>query len=231
MSARGVEDQKRRAAEAALPLVKEGMIVGLGTGSTVRYFIEALGDMAMDGFEVKGVPTSIATANFAKEHGIALTSLEESPRIDLTVDGADEVGPKLALVKGGGGALFREKIVAAAAKRFVVVVDASKLVRRLGERAAVPAEVSPFGWRVSKARLEALGCAATLRQEGDQAVRTDNGNYLLDCTFRAIRDPPKLERDMKTVPGVIESGLFVDMADLVLVGGPKGVRRLTRARS
>ncbi len=231
MTARDREAEKRRAAEAALALVKEGMVLGLGTGSTMRYFLEALGDKAVDGFDVKGVPTSIETANFAKAHGIALTSLEESPTLDLAVDGADEVGPNLALIKGGGGALFREKIVAAAAKRFVIVADGSKLVRRLGERAPVPAEVSPFGWRVSKARLEALGCTVTLRESAGQTMRTDNGNYLFDARFRAIRNPAALERDMKVVPGVVECGLFVDMADLALVGGPKGVRRLTRGRS
>lgn len=231
MKPKEMEDAKRRAAEAALGFVKEGMVVGLGTGSTVRYFLEKLGDLARAGFEVRGVPTSRATDRLAKRLGITLTSLEEHPRLDLAVDGADEVGPGLALVKGGGGALFREKIVAAAAKRFVIVADESKIVHRLGERSPVPAEVSPFGWPVAKPRLEALGCVAKLRRKGAAVVRTDNGNYLLDCRFRAVRDPPKLEREMKAVPGVIESGLFVDMADLALIGGARGVWRLTRAGS
>ena len=142
--AQDVEAFKRRAADAAIGLVKEGMVLGLGTGSTVRYFLEKLADLTHAGFEVRGVPTSRATGRIAKRLGITLTSLEEHPRLDLAVDGADEVGPRLALVKGGGGALFREKIVAAAAKRFVVVADESKVVRRLGERSPVPAEVSPF---------------------------------------------------------------------------------------
>lgn len=231
MSAPDREEEKKRAALAAIALVKPGMVLGLGTGSTVRYFLEALGDMAVDGFDVKGVPTSIGTANFAKEHGIALTSLEESPALDLAVDGADEIGPRLALIKGGGGALFREKIVAAAAKEFVVIADESKIVRSLGERAPVPAEVSPFGWRVSKGRLEALGCTAELREAGGSTVRTDNGNYLLDCRFREIPEPGDLERKMKVVPGVVEAGLFVDLTSLALVGSPSGVRRITPKRS
>ena len=229
--AEDVEAFKRRAADAAIGFVKEGMVVGLGTGSTVRYFLEKLADLAHAGFQVRGVPTSHATGRLAKRLGITLTSLEEHPHLDLAVDGADEVGPRLALVKGGGGALFREKIVAAAAKRFVVVADESKVVRHLGERAPVPAEVSPFGWPVAKPGLEALGCVVVLRRKGSTVVRTDNGNYLLDCRFPQIRDPAGLERDMKAVPGVIESGLFVEMADLALIGGARGVWRLTRAGS
>jgi len=230
-SANEVETFKRRAAEAAVGLVKDGMVLGLGTGSTVRYFLEALADHAHAGVDVRGVPTSRATDRLAKRLGITLTSLEEHPRLDLAVDGADEVGPRLALVKGGGGALLREKIVAAAAKRFVVIADESKVVRHLGQRDPVPAEVSPFGWPVAKPGLEALGCVARLRRKGSNVVRTDNGNYLLDCRFPQIRDPAKLERDMKAVPGVIESGLFVEMADLALIGGSRGVWRLTRAGS
>ncbi|OGS51276.1 MAG: ribose 5-phosphate isomerase A [Euryarchaeota archaeon RBG_16_68_12] len=184
--------------------------------------------MAQDGFDVKGVPTSIATANLAKEHGIALTSLEECPTVDLTIDGADEVDPRLDLIKGMGGALFREKLVAAASRRVAITVDASKLVKRLGARSPVPVEVHPFGWKVTKARLEALGAAATLRSSGGATIRTDNDNYILDCRFKGIKDAARLEREINDVPGVIENGLFVGVASLVFVAGGKGVRTLKR---
>jgi ribose 5-phosphate isomerase A len=223
-----VEAQKRAAAEAAVALVKEGNIVGLGTGSTAKYAILKLGDMAQDGFEVRGVPTSIATANLAKEHGIPLTSLEEFPQIDLTIDGADEVDPHLDMIKGLGGALFREKLVAAASKTVAIAVDASKLVKKLGSRVPVPVEVHPFGWKVSKALLEALGGAPDLRVAGGATVRTDNDNYLLDTRFKSIRDPAALEREINNVPGVIENGLFVDLASVVFVADAKGVQKRKR---
>ena len=223
-----VEAQKRAAAEAAVALVKEGNIVGLGTGSTAKYAILKLGDMAQDGFEVRGVPTSIATANLAKEHGIPLTSLEEFPAIDLTIDGADEVDPHLDMIKGMGGALFREKLVAAASKKVAIAVDASKLVKKLGSRVPVPVEVHPFGWKVSKARLEALGGAPQLRAAGGATVRTDNDNYLLDTRFKSIRDPAALEREINNVPGVLENGLFVRLASVVFVADAKGVQKRTR---
>jgi len=223
-----VEAQKRAAAEAAVALVKEGYIVGLGTGSTAKYAILKLGDMAQDDFEVRGVPTSIATANLAKERGIRLTSLEEFPEIDLTIDGADEVDPHLDMIKGMGGALFREKLVAAASKKVAIAVDASKLVKKLGSRVPVPVEVHPFGWKVSKARLEALGGAPELRVAGGATVRTDNDNYLLDTRFKSIRDPAALEREINNVPGVLENGLFVRLASVVFVADAKGVQKRTR---
>jgi len=223
-----VEAQKRAAAEAAVALVKEGYIVGLGTGSTAKYAILKLGDMAQDDFEVRGVPTSIATANLAKERGIRLTSLEEFPEIDLTIDGADEVDPHLDMIKGMGGALFREKLVAAASKKVAIAVDASKLVKKLGSRVPVPVEVHPFGWKVSKARLEALGSAPELRVAGGATVRTDNDNYLLDTRFKSIRDPAALEREINNVPGVLENGLFVRLASVVFVADAKGVQKRTR---
>jgi len=224
-----VEAMKRRAAEAAVSLVKEGMVVGLGTGSTVAYAIAKLGQMARNGSDVRGVPTSIATSNLAKKHGIVVTSLEECPKVDLTIDGADEVDPRLDLIKGMGGALFREKVVAAASKRVAIAVDESKLVRRLGSRVSVPVEVHPFGWKVTKALLEALGAKAVLRSSDKTTYRTDNDNYILDCEFSLIRSPAKLEREINNVPGVIENGLFVGVAHIVFVGTPKGVRKI-RAR-
>ena len=223
-----VEAQKRAAAEAAVALVKTRMVVGLGTGSTSGYAIRRLGDLARDGLDIRGVPTSIATANLAKEHGIPLTSLEECPRLDLAIDGADEVDPDLDLIKGMGGALFREKLVAAASKRVAIAVDGSKLVKRLGSRAPLPVEVHPFGWKVTKASLEALGCTAALRLAGGEKVRTDNDNYVLDCRFPAIKDPARLEREVNDVPGVIENGLFIGLASVVFVADAKGVKALKR---
>jgi len=218
-----VPGQKRAAAEAAVAFVKKGYVVGLGTGSTAKYAILKLGDMAQDGFEVRGVPTSMATANLAKEHGIPLTSLEECPKIDLTIDGADEVDPHLDMIKGMGGALFREKLVAAASKTVAIAVDASKLVKKLGSRAPVPVEVHPFGWRISKARLEALGGAPELRTAGAATYRTDNDNYILDTQFKAIKSPADLEQSINNVPGVVENGLFVGVATVVFVADAKGV--------
>ncbi len=220
------DEQKRAAAEAAVALVKAGSVVGLGTGSTARYAVLRLGEMVREGLDVKGVPTSIATAALAKEQGIPLTSLEEFPELDLAIDGADEVDPGLDMIKGMGGALFREKLVATASKRVAIAVDASKLVKRLGTRAPVPVEVHPFGWKVAKARLEGLGADLQLRMAGDVTYRTDNENYVLDCRFKAIKDAGKLEAEINDVPGVIENGLFVGIADLVFVGDEKGVRTL-----
>jgi len=222
------ESWKRAAAEAAVALVKPGMVLGLGTGSTARYAILRLGAMAREGFEVRGVPTSIATANLAKENGIPVTSLEECPVLDLAIDGADEVDPSLDLIKGMGGALFREKLVAAAARRVAIAVDGSKLVKRLGSRIPLPVEVHPFGWKVTKGRLEGLGATAELRVASGETVRTDNDNYLLDCRFRAIKEPGDLERAINDVPGVIENGLFVGVASVVFVAEAKGVRTLKR---
>ncbi len=223
-----VEAQKRAAAEAAVALVKEGDVVGLGTGSTAKHAILKLGEMARDGFDIRGVPTSIATANLAKEHGIPLTSLEECPALDLAIDGADEVDPRLDMIKGMGGALFREKLVAAASRTVAIAVDASKLVKRLGSRVPVPVEVHPFGWKVSKARLEALGGVPELRLAGRATYRTDNDNYILDTRFGAIRDPAALERDVNNVPGVLENGLFLRVATVVFVADAKGVKARRR---
>src|SRR6184192_4119672 len=185
------EELKRDAAEAALAYVKPGMILGLGTGSTARHFLAGVARLVASGMDLKGVPTSFATAEEAKRLGIPLTSLEESFWLDLTVDGADEVDPKLDLIKGMGGALFREKIVAAASKKFVVIVDESKLVPRLGSKSPVPVEVHPFGWRFAADALEALGATVDLRRKDGEAFRTDNGNHIVDARFRPLTTPAK----------------------------------------
>jgi len=227
----GADDLKRSAAEASLKYVKDGMLLGLGTGSTARYMLEGLARrIADEGLLVRGVPTSLATAEAAKLLRIPLTSLEEHPVLDLAIDGADEVDPRLDLIKGLGGALFREKIVAGAARKFIVVVDASKLVPRLGTTAPVPVEVHPFGWRSSQARVEALGAKATLRMRGSEAFRTDNGNHILDAAFGPIRSPAKLAAALNEIPGVAAHGLFLKMTDLVLASSDAGVKTLRPTR-
>lgn len=226
------DDLKRAAAEASLMYVKDGMVLGLGTGSTVRYVLEGLARKVADGgLLVSGVPTSLATAEAAKRLGIPLTSLEEHPILDLAIDGADEVDPRLDLIKGLGGALFREKIVAAAARKLVIVVDESKLVPRLGTKAPVPVEVHPFGWRTTQARLEALRAEAGLRVRDGEPFRTDNGNRILDARFGPIRSPAKLASAIDAIPGVVGHGLFLKMADLVLTASAAGVRTLRAKRT
>ncbi|MEE8198885.1 MAG: ribose-5-phosphate isomerase RpiA [Thermoplasmata archaeon] len=219
---------KRRAAEAAVDRVEDGMVLGLGTGSTVRYAIERLGRRVAEGWELAGVPTSRATAELARELQIPLTTLDEHPSLDLTIDGADEVDPRLDLIKGLGGALLREKIVAAASEAFLVVVDEGKVVEGLGERAPLPVEVLPFGARRTRSRLEALGCEPTLRRAGEAPFRTDNGNYMIHCRFEGIADPRELAGRLKEIPGVIEHGLFLEMADAVFVGTAAGVKEMGR---
>src|SRR5438132_11013107 len=197
------EELKRDAAEAALAYVKPGMILGLGTGSTARHFLAGVGRLVANGMDLRGVPTSLATAEEAKRLGIPLTSLEESFWLDLTVDGADEVDPKLDLIKGLGGALFREKIVAAASKRFVVIVDDSKLVSRLGSKAPVPVEVHPFGWRFAADALETLGATVELRRKDGESFRTDNGNHIVDARFRTLPSPGKTATQTMNITRVV----------------------------
>src|SRR5438309_12118355 len=162
------------------------MVLGLGTGSTARLFLEGVARLVAGGMDLKGVPTSLATAGAAKDLGVPLTSFEERASVDLAVDGADEVDPKLDLIKGLGGALFREKIVAAASKKFVVIVDESKLVPRLGSKAPVPVEVHPFGWRFATDALETLAATVELRLKDGEIFRTDNGNHIVDARFRSL---------------------------------------------
>ena len=224
------EDLKQKAAQAALAFVKPGMVLGLGTGSTARHFLDGVARLVQGGMDLKGVPTSFATAEMAKGLGIPLTSLEERTRPDLCVDGADEVDPKLDLIKGLGGALFREKIVAAASKKFIVIVDESKLVPRLGSKVPVPVEVHPFGWRFAADALESLGATVELRRKDGEAIRTDNGNHIVDARFRTLSSPAKTAAQIMTIPGVVGHGLFLKMADTVLVGTDKGIRTLRAPR-
>src|SRR5438445_8237767 len=186
------DELKRNAAEAALAYVKQGMVLGLGTGSTARHFLAGVARLVQRGMDLRGVPTSFATAEVAKELGIPLTSLEDRTPPDLCVDGADEVDPKLDLIKGLGGALLREKIVAAASKKFVVIVDESKLVSRLGSKAPVPVEVHPFGWRFAADALETLGATVERRRKDGAIVRTESGDHIVDARFRPLTTPAKM---------------------------------------
>jgi ribose 5-phosphate isomerase A len=222
------EDLKRLAGESAVAYAKDGFTIGLGTGSTVEYTIRRLGEVVRSqGWKILCVATSLATERLAREVGLPLISLEEVEGVDVAIDGADEVDPQLNLIKGGGGAHFREKVVARSARSVVIVVDASKVVPLLGTKMAVPVEVHPFGWRQTKVALESLWCKVAIRTVDGEPFRTDNGNYILDCKFGPIPKPEKLEREINNVPGVLENGLFVGLADLVLVAGSEGVRTMT----
>ena len=221
------DDFKRAAAEKALELVRDGMLLGLGSGSTVRYFTEGLGRLVAGGMKVRGVPTSRATAEIAAANGIAVVE-ELVGEIDLAVDGADEVDAALSLIKGRGGALFREKLVAAASRRFVVVVDESKVVERLGA-GVLPVEVLPFLWRTTAERLADLCSGLKVRGGEEEPYMTDNGNIVLDLSFEdGIADAPALGSSLKAVTGVVEHGLFLAMTDECIVGGSNGPRVLSR---
>ncbi len=204
-------------AERALGTVEEGNVLGLGTGRAATAFVRGLGDLVQNGLRITGVPTSQATADLATELGIPLVTLEEAGELDLTIDGADEVDPQLDLIKGYGGALVREKIVAASSKRLVILVDAEKEVKVLGERGRLPVEVVSFGMSLGRRRLEGLGLAPELRMKDGKPLETDNGNCILDCGVGPIADPAELEREILSVPGVVGSGLFLGMADTVLI--------------
>jgi ribose 5-phosphate isomerase A len=223
---------KRAAAEAAVELVQDGMVVGLGTGSTATFAIEALGRRHREGLQFIGIPTSERTAAQAKAANIPLTSFREHQQIDLTIDGADEVERgTLNLIKGLGGALLHEKIVAAASRRLAIVVDGLKVVDRLGARTPIPVEVVAFGLEATQGALESIGATARLRQSATgEPFITDSGNRILDCSFGSIDDPATLEKRIRQVVGVVESGLFIARADVVFVADTNGVRRLENAR-
>ncbi len=222
------EELKRRAGERAVDFVKDGMVVGLGTGTTVRYTILKLGEMVKDGLDIIGIPTSTATEKLAKELGIKLGSIDEYQVIDLTIDGADEVDKQLNLIKGGGGALLREKIIAHASKYEIIVVDESKVKDTLGEF-PLPIEIVKFGYRRTMNVLTSLNCKPKLRMRGDGIFITDNGNYIVDCKFDKIDKPASLEREIDEIPGVVEIGLFINMASKVIVGKKDKVEIMTNS--
>jgi ribose 5-phosphate isomerase A len=223
---------KRAAAEAAVQLVENDMIVGLGSGSTAAFAIEALARRHWQGLRFVGIPTSERTAVHANAVGIPLTSFSDHRRIDLTIDGADEVERgTLNLIKGGGGALLREKIVAAASHRLVIVADGSKIVNRLGTHTSLPVEVIAFGLEATRESLEVLGASARVRMSSAAPFVTDSGNLIVDCDFGRIDDPARLEDRIRRIVGVVESGLFVSRADPVFVADAAGVHRLDSARA
>lgn len=223
------ESLKQLACQHAAQEVHDGMVLGLGTGSTVYYFLQELGRLVRTGLRVTGVPTSVQTAQIATQLAIPLTTLEAHPQLDLAVDGADEVDAQLNLVKGAGGALLREKIVAASARRLLIVVDDSKVVTALGERFPIPVEVVTFGLTPTTRALEALGAQVTVRRQApEEAWLSDNGNAILDCHFGPIADPQRLQKHLLAIPAVVDTGLFLNMAQSVLIGQPDGVRRLAR---
>jgi len=205
-------------AAAALAMIPDGSVVGLGTGQAATAFIHALGARVKAGLRVRGIPTSDASANLAKQLGIPLTTFDADASIDVAVDGADEVDPQLELIKGYGGALVREKIVAAAARRFVVLAGPEKVVPVLGTRGKLPVEVVPFGLVLCRQRLRALGLDPQQRLRDGKPYVTDNGNLILDCGIKPLAAPAELEQAMLAIPGVVGTGLFIGMAHTVLIG-------------
>ena len=217
---------KQSAAQAALSYLKDDMIVGLGTGSTADYFLEALGEaVRSDKLKgIRGVPTSKYSELRAQKLGITIASLAECPHPDITIDGADEVDPNLDLIKGAGGALLREKVVAQNSKRLVIIIDPSKLVTRLGEHFPLPVEVTHFGHESQELFFKSLGCTPTLRKDkAGHPFDTDNGNYIYDCRFDHLGDAAAIQSKLKTRAGIVESGFFLGMADEVIVGKDNGV--------
>jgi ribose 5-phosphate isomerase A len=222
---------KEEAADFAASQLENGMLVGLGSGSTARLMVAAVGRRVKEGLKIVGVPTSEQTADQARALGISLATLAEYSQLDVTIDGADEVQlGTLNLIKGGGGNHLREKIVAVASARLTIIVDDTKLVNQLGSRAKVPVEVAQFGWQATAKHLSKLNANPGLRMRPDgQPFVTDGGNYILDCAFGPIESPLTLQRELDSIVGVVEHGLFLGMASQVLVGTPEGVKRLDRS--
>jgi ribose 5-phosphate isomerase A len=223
---------KLQAALQGLAFVRSGMIVGLGAGSTAVLAVRSLGEKLAQGalWDIRGIPCSREIEAEARRVGIPLTTLEDDPMIDLTIDGADEVDPALNVIKGGGGALLREKIVAQASRREIIVVDESKLSPALGTHWAVPVEVIPFGWRTQAAYMESLGGRPVLRSAGkDDPFLTDQGNFILDCAFGPIRDPAGLAAQLNARTGIVAHGIFMGLASDVIVAGTGGITHLRKS--
>jgi len=227
-----IEGAKREAAEKAVALVKRGSVIGLGSGSTASYVTRILGKRLMDGEleDILGVPTSFQAAAEAVEAGIPLTTLEEHPVLNLGIDGADQIDHDLNAIKGGGGALLREKVVASASRRFIVIADGRKLTGSLGEGCSLPVEVLPFALGPVQRKLIDLGAEVSVRSGSGKLgpVVTDNGNLILDADFGAIPEPRGLERELKAIPGIIETGLFLGCVDIAFIGTKEGMKRLDK---
>lgn len=222
------DEEKQLAAREAVKLIQPGNIIGLGSGSTATFALRFLAERVRDGLKITGIPTSQAIKHLAEQLGIPLTTVKEHPQIDIDIDGADEIDPQLNLIKGGGGALLREKIIASASRHFVVVGDSAKQVLRLG-KFPLPVEVIPFAQGLIADRIRDLGAQVSLRcyAYGNPYV-TDEGHHILDCTFGEIADPPALDRTLRAIPGVVEHGLFIGMAEMALIGKDGKVVRLRR---
>ncbi|HXL37027.1 MAG TPA: ribose-5-phosphate isomerase RpiA [Ktedonobacteraceae bacterium] len=220
---------KRLAGEAAATFIEDGMVIGLGSGTTATKMIYALGSRIQQGLRITGaVATSHASENLARKLGIPLTDLDTHPILDLDIDGADEIDQQLRLIKGGGGALLREKIVASSARRFVVIADATKRVPLLGQHSPLPVETVPFAATPVTKHLEALGAIVQLRRSGDNVFFTENCNIILDCFFaNGIADPVELDTRIQSIVGVVETGLFLHMAERAIIGGPEGITVLS----
>jgi ribose 5-phosphate isomerase A len=230
---KNTQNLKEQAAVRAVEFVKPGMVVGLGHGTTTIFAVRRIAELLQAGAlkNILGVPCSIQVEKEAQHVGIPLTTLEEHPVIDLTIDGADEVDPNLDLIKGGGGALLREKIVAQASRREIIVVDESKLSPALGTRWAVPVEVVPFGWRTQALYLESLGADVNLRQDGNtKTFTTDQGNLILDCQFGPLSQPAELAAKLNARTGIVEHGLFLGLATDLIVAGAEVVRHIERTK-
>ncbi|WP_143069285.1 ribose-5-phosphate isomerase RpiA [Paenibacillus sp. OV219] len=221
-------EAKRAAAEKAAEYVRDGMIVGLGTGSTAYWVIQKLGEMTKNGLSMKAVATSTPSELLAEELGITLVRLSEIDEIDLTIDGADEIDGEWNLIKGGGGALLREKIIASASKELIIIADESKVVQQLG-RFPLPIEIVQFGHELTLRKLASYGCIPRLRMQGEEPFVTDNGNYIVDCEFGKIDQPRELHTELNMIPGVVENGMFINLASKVIIGALDGsVKELVR---
>ena len=222
------QDQlKKAAANQALEFIQNNSVVGLGTGSTIRFLLEGLANRVKEGLRIRGVPTSQETATLANQMGIPILGNEDDWTINVTIDGADRVDPEFNLIKGGGGALLREKIVAKAAQQFIVIVDAGKRVSGLGASFPVPIEVVPFGWPNTARLLTQLGGKVSLRQKNGSTYVTDSGNYILDMAIQEIDNPSDLECRLNQIPGVVENGLFTGMTSTLIVGTAQGTEVLS----
>jgi ribose 5-phosphate isomerase A len=222
-----VISEKQRSAEAACEYVKDGMIVGLGTGSTAEFAVKKIGELVRNGLSIRGIPTSDATKILAESEGIPLIDFSETMFIDLTIDGADEIDANLNMIKGGGAALLREKIVASASREEIIIVSVSKLVQQLGAF-PLPVEVIPFGWQVVFNQLESLQGNPELRLKQGQPSVTDQGNFIVDCHFRKIENPEQLEQHLNMIPGVVENGLFINLCTRMIMADGENIIIKTR---
>ena len=214
--------EKQRSAEAACEYVKDGMIVGLGTGSTAEFAVKKIGELVRNGLSIRGIPTSDVTKILAESEGIPMIDFSETMFIDLTIDGADEIDANLNMIKGGGAALLREKIVASASREEIIIVSSSKLVQQLGAF-PLPVEVIPFGWQVVFNQLESLQGNPELRLKQGQPSVTDQGNFIVDCHFRKIENPEQLEQHLNMIPGVVENGLFINLCTRMIMADGENI--------